>query len=148
MTGLVAIVSTMTTTQEPFWKDDFCKAVTGRTDAEWRALVTERYVEPTTLARMQPNVPITPGERFVQNYEAFIGTFVMPPILDLTRAELYGVFERFRDYERSVHPRDEFPLYLGNYDVRYDAIERAYASGNTEEFKVVLQDLVDLIIHD
>ena len=144
---LVDIVGTMQAS-EPFYRDAFCRAVTGRTDSEWRAIVREDYTEPVTLTRMQPNVPITHGERFVQNFEAFMGASVRSAILDIPVAELYGVFERFRDYERSIHPRDESPLYIPTYDARYGAVESAYNSGDNKEFKLSLQDLVDLIIHD
>lgn len=138
----------MTTAQEPFYKDRFCKAVTGLTDDEWRDVVRTGHIDPTTLARMQENVPVSPDEHFVQRFETFMSSFVITPILDLPREELYEAFERFRDYERSVHPRADFPTYVPTYDRRYQLVEETYRSNDMESFKVALQTLVDFIIHD
>ncbi len=135
-------------TTEIFYKDRFCKAVTGRTDSEWRDVIRGDYTEPTTLARMQPNTPITVEERFVQNFETFMSATFTVPILDLPIKDLYDMFERFRNYERNMHPRDEFTMYVGTYDRRYGAVEQAYKLDDTKGFRKALQELVDLIIHD
>lgn len=135
---------------ETFSKDDFCKAVTGYTNHELDRMVTTSYVDPVaeTIGKIGRDEPRTVNDEFVEKFLIFMHAAFRIPLRDVPSEELYQAFRKHRAFEEYVHPRNHFPLHEKYWGPTYRRVEEAHQTGNEENLKMGIQELVDKILHD
>lgn len=136
-----------------FGYDDFCKAVTGNTDIELRAQVSKSWIDPAYKLLQKTGFyeqeGIAPVDEIVNRFELFMNSEFNLPLLKIPVSEMYDAFERFRDWERDVHPRDD-EAWVGSalyWEPIYKRIEDEWNNGNENGVKEGINQLIDYILH-
>lgn len=136
---------------EIFFKDKFCKAVTGYTDKELRDMVTRRYVDPADNVletSIGHDMPRDGADQVADKYMIFMGAQYQLSLLDLPVESLYESFAKFRRWEEYVHPRPRFYDHEKYWGPTYRRIEEAFQARDEQAVKDGIVDLVDQILHD
>ena len=137
---------------DPFYKDAFCRAVTGHTCSELFQMLSDRCITPIDRKenlKIGRDMPRSDGEKLVDRYEIFMSSSFGVPLVEQSVEKLFEDFERFVAWERHIHPRDQgYSSHKDYWEPTYDKIERAYFEGNEDKIKRSIMELVDKILHD
>ncbi|HLD05318.1 MAG TPA: hypothetical protein VJG90_06380 [Candidatus Nanoarchaeia archaeon] len=88
----------------------------------------------------------TEEEKLVEGWTIFMNTSFQVPLLPT--ADLYAAFSQYRDWERHVHPRSEFPSHQKYWEPAYERIQQAHDEGDENALQTSITELVDMILHD
>jgi hypothetical protein len=132
---------------KPYGKEDFCKDVCGMDNWKLIEAISAGYVEKTdnSIGRDMPRDKAT---EFVDRFEIFMDASFQVPLLPKSSSELYKHFRDYMSWEREIHPLETHSSQRKYWEPYYTNIEGAYCSGDEEEFRRSIADLVDAIIHD
>ncbi len=129
---------------KPLSKNEFCRAVTGKTMSQHFEDI-DKGID-AKLLEANPNLSDT--EHVVESHFTFMSTSTQVPLLDMPLAQLYLNFKGFRAWEEKAHPRDRCKSYGDYFGPTYAEIEAAYQKNDEQAFKRGIQELVDQILHD
>jgi hypothetical protein len=136
---------------EVFYKDDFCRAVTGYTPSELHDTVEKEFVAPVDEKinlSVGRDMPRDMGEEIADHYMIFMSAQFRIPLVDQPTEKLHSAFSKFRAWERQIHPRNDCPQHRDYWEPTYDRIERAHTQGDENGIKEGIIELVDKILHD
>lgn len=136
---------------EVFYKDAFCKAVTGYTDSELRDMVSKGVVNPVDEKinlSVGRDMPRSQADETIDRFAVFMSMSLSIPLINKPIEELYTDFRKFRSWEEHVHPRQTFTAHAAYWGPTYREIEEAHRNGDGEGIKQGIITLVDQILHD
>ena len=93
-------------------------------------------------------MPRDEADRLLDRFTLFRATEFRLTLLEIGMDKLYGVFEKFRDWERYVHPRAEFQSQADYWEPVYRGIEDSYRKRDATGVKTGISTMVDKILHD
>lgn len=132
-----------------FWREGFCKAVTGYTRDQLLGFINREYIDHMVehlekkKAKYNPrDTPRGPADESADRMLIFANSKFRADLSGIPAEELYQAFVKFKEYVDYIGHEPSWGPEI------YRKIEEAHQKRNETELKGAIIELVDEIIHD